>query len=382
MILMMLEHLLALTRFRTEFYNLTEYSKDYVIGRNCRFLQGPDSSKQTVKRLVQAQSNGEECCETILNYRRDGSPFINLLMLAPMYDNKGTVRYYLGAQIDVSSLIEQGRGIESFAQLLSHDRFIARNGAPKHHDPNKLLSDLGQMLTEDESDIVKSRTRGMSFQSKDSTSVSRTTSSARPQPHSRSSRVVLGMDEQVPDPPLWSSPKLGTSGRLPGVYQSYLLVRPYPSLRITFTSPAMRIPGLLQQKLLDRVGGPSTVREGLQDALSRGSGVTAKVTWLTNNDSNEGKPRWLHCTPLFGSDDRVGVWMVVMVESEQITGSLKKEAGNARLNGDRPDTNDVSSNRLYADYLKRDGRPGTQGTEATNSSTREARLAEEQFRDF
>jgi len=109
----------------------------------------------------------------------------------------------------------------------------------------------------------------------------------------------------------------------------YLLVRPYPSLRITFTSPALRIPGLAQSRLLDRIGGPQHIRDGIFESLSQGIGVTAKVSWLhtaTNpgekRSSLEGKPRWIHCTPMLGSDEKVGVWMIVMIEKEEITGAL------------------------------------------------------------
>ena len=54
--------------------------------------------------------------------RRDGSPFINLLMCAPLYDNRGVVRYFIGAQVDVSGLVEDGKGIESFEKLLMEER--------------------------------------------------------------------------------------------------------------------------------------------------------------------------------------------------------------------------------------------------------------------
>ena len=76
-----------------------------------------------------------------------------------------------------------------------------------------------------------------------------------------------------------------------------------------------------------------------------GAAVTAKVTWLPNGSASEengdinsnsrpgsrrgGHPsdngqrtRYISCTPLLGSDDKVGVWMVVMVENELVTGSL------------------------------------------------------------
>lgn len=63
----------------SEFYNITQYSQQYVIGRNCRFLQGPETSKSTIGRLREGINNGEETCEMVLNYRRDGSPFVSVM---------------------------------------------------------------------------------------------------------------------------------------------------------------------------------------------------------------------------------------------------------------------------------------------------------------
>jgi len=130
----------------------------------------------------------------------------------------------------------------------------------------------------------------------------------------------------------------------PNLQPQYLLVRPHPSLRIIFVSPSLRIPGLLQSPLLSRIGGPAHVRDGLSDAFESGAAVTAKVTWLPNGRASEEnvdasrpgsrrggatpqgvngqRTRYISCTPLLGSDDQVGVWMVVMVENELVTGSL------------------------------------------------------------
>lgn len=123
-------------------------------------------------------------------------------------------------------------------------------------------------------------------------------------------------------------------------------MRPFPSLRIIFVSPALRIPGLLQSPFLSRIGGPSHVRHGLSEAFESGESVTAKVTWLPQGRSDDndyarpgssngrgpdgGKTRYISCTPLLGSDDQVGVWMVVMVENEQVTGRLPSRAGPHR----------------------------------------------------
>jgi len=66
------------------------------------------------------------------------------------------------------------------------------------------------------------------------------------------------------------------------------------------------------------------VRDSVGAALADGSrGVTAKIRWLSHAVHNlessyeEGRPRWIHCTPLLGSSGAVGVWMVVLVDEEK-----------------------------------------------------------------
>ena len=61
------------------------------------------------------------------------------------------------------------------------------------------------------------------------------------------------------------------------------------------------------------------MRSDLRAALGEGRGVTAKIRWLTRADADgegEGRPRWIHCTPLFGHSGAVGVWMIVLVDEE------------------------------------------------------------------
>ncbi|KAF2223039.1 hypothetical protein BDZ85DRAFT_262866 [Elsinoe ampelina] len=354
-----------------EFYATSQYGKDYVIGRNCRFLQGPKTADVSITRMIDALRAGQECTETILNYRRDGTPFLNLLMIAPLYDNKGTVRYFIGCQIDVSSLIEDGRGFESFSQLLSKDRVDSRMGHRQSRRPAEILAELSAMLSNDELSTLRNATMGITEESRSATPVPR---------QSRNGRRILGMDDEAPpERALWPDRSFGPSGRLPGVYQNYLLVRPFPSLRITFTSPALRIPGLLQTKFLERIGGPPHVREGILDAMSHGTSVTAKINWLplAGNDGRQGeaRQRWIHCTPLMGSDDKVGVWMIVMVEKEQVTGQLSRLS----IDGGRPQSpaassvanrsaRNFTSEKLYHEYLRREGRGNEIGTLSRTSS--------------
>ncbi|KAL9071653.1 MAG: hypothetical protein Q9161_004078 [Pseudevernia consocians] len=351
-----------------EFYRTSRYSRDDVLGRNCRFLQGPKTNRTTVARIGAAIKSGQESCETVLNYRRDGTPFMNLLLTAPLYDNRGSVRYFIGAQIDVSGLIEDGRGLDSFAHYLAESRPNRNRDSDQSTDGIsqrhlKTLSEFGQMLSLDESSVFQHHSRASSVQDNASTISYRGTQN-RQEPGLRRTRRVLGNDDDEDDGKdknAWALSSVGPSGKLPGVYQNYLLVRPHPSLRIIFVSPALRIPGLLQSPFLSRIGGPSHVREGLLDAFESGAAVTAKVTWLphgqetnemTNGDSRPssrrgGPPpdqgsraRYISCTPLLGSDDQVGVWMVVMVENELVTGSLasRQAALNRYNNNEIPPT--------------------------------------------
>lgn len=105
----------------------------------------------------------------------------------------------------------------------------------------------------------------------------------------------------------------------------YLLIRPYPSLRILFASPSQRVPGILQSPFMNKIGGSVRVQEELTTALAEGRGVTAKVRWVSKSDE-DGRNRWIHCTPLLGSNGQIGVWMVVLVDDDQELSRRWKQA--------------------------------------------------------
>jgi sigma-B regulation protein RsbU (phosphoserine phosphatase) len=84
------------------FERLTGYAPDFVVGRNCRFLQGPDTDPQTRETIRRAVRSGEPCTVEILNYRKDGSTFWNRLSITPVRDERGEVTHFIGIQSDVT----------------------------------------------------------------------------------------------------------------------------------------------------------------------------------------------------------------------------------------------------------------------------------------
>ncbi|WP_298914412.1 PAS domain-containing protein [uncultured Algimonas sp.] len=81
----------------------TGYSHRFVVGRNCRFLQGPDTDPQAVKNIAIALSRNDGVRQKILNYRADGSTFINDLVITPIKDADGEVAYFVGVQREIAS---------------------------------------------------------------------------------------------------------------------------------------------------------------------------------------------------------------------------------------------------------------------------------------
>lgn len=86
------------------FLALTGYSLSDVLGRNCRFLQGPQTSLEAVARVSKAVKMGMDNTTVLVNYRKDGTTFWNQLFIAALRDGNGTVVNYLGVQCRVSEM--------------------------------------------------------------------------------------------------------------------------------------------------------------------------------------------------------------------------------------------------------------------------------------
>jgi PAS domain S-box-containing protein len=84
------------------FVALTGYQRDEIIGRNCRFLRGAGSEPELCEILRTSIRNRQPVMVEILNYKRDGTPFRNAVMVAPIFDADGELEYFLGSQAAVA----------------------------------------------------------------------------------------------------------------------------------------------------------------------------------------------------------------------------------------------------------------------------------------
>eukprot|EP00578_Thalassiosira_sp_NH16_P006586 CAMPEP_0181107582 /NCGR_PEP_ID=MMETSP1071-20121207/17165_1 /TAXON_ID=35127 /ORGANISM="Thalassiosira sp., Strain NH16" /LENGTH=455 /DNA_ID=CAMNT_0023191111 /DNA_START=66 /DNA_END=1433 /DNA_ORIENTATION=- len=84
------------------FLNLTGYTLDQVLGRNCRFLQGPETDPKAVEKIRNAIEEGSDMSVCLLNYRVDGTTFWNQFFIAALRDAGGNITNYVGVQCKVS----------------------------------------------------------------------------------------------------------------------------------------------------------------------------------------------------------------------------------------------------------------------------------------
>ena len=85
------------------FLALSGYTEQEVLGRNCRFLQGPGTDPEAVRELHDAIRDQRRCQTLLRNYRKDGSEFWNEVAISPVHDEHGTVTHFIGVQTDVTA---------------------------------------------------------------------------------------------------------------------------------------------------------------------------------------------------------------------------------------------------------------------------------------
>jgi len=87
------------------FTRITGYSFEEAAGRNCRFLQGPATDRDTVRAMRKALDDEQSVTVTVLNYRKDGTAFWNEVSMSPVFDGAGRLTNYVGVQADVTARV-------------------------------------------------------------------------------------------------------------------------------------------------------------------------------------------------------------------------------------------------------------------------------------
>nr|WP_246063178.1 SpoIIE family protein phosphatase [Blastococcus colisei] len=95
------------------FTRVTGYEADEVIGRNCRFLQGPATAADAVATIRAGLEARETVTTTLLNYRKDGTAFWNQLSVSPVFDGDGDLVSFVGVQTDVTERVRVEREREA-----------------------------------------------------------------------------------------------------------------------------------------------------------------------------------------------------------------------------------------------------------------------------
>ncbi len=128
------------------FSRTTGYGRSEVVGRNCRFLQGPATDPRVVAVMREGIQRREAVTVTLLNYRRDGSAFWNQVSLSPVFDGQGELVNYVGVQVDVTERVEAERDRE---EARARVEFLARvSAAVSGLDARLAMRELGALVTE------------------------------------------------------------------------------------------------------------------------------------------------------------------------------------------------------------------------------------------
>ncbi len=98
------------------FCQLTGYAPEELFGRSPGLLQGPETDPATVEHIVAALAAGEECAVTLLNYRKDGTPFWNEFAMGPVRNDAGEVTHWVAVHADATSRMESERQRDALAR--------------------------------------------------------------------------------------------------------------------------------------------------------------------------------------------------------------------------------------------------------------------------
>lgn len=84
------------------FCEMTGYSKEEVIGKTPRILQGPKTDRDVLEKLKRRLKEGQSFFGQAINYRKDGSEFVNQWDIHPLTDSEGNITHWVSYQHDIT----------------------------------------------------------------------------------------------------------------------------------------------------------------------------------------------------------------------------------------------------------------------------------------
>jgi len=102
----------------TGMVTLTQYEKSHTEGRNCRFLQGKKTEAAAVRAMVSSIRSSKSTTVRVTNYKKDGTPFVNVLTLHPVHDSNGEYRYSIGILSDANNKATEGAALDMLRSVL------------------------------------------------------------------------------------------------------------------------------------------------------------------------------------------------------------------------------------------------------------------------
>eukprot|EP00299_Pterocystis_sp_00344_P001488 c11329_g1_i1.p1 GENE.c11329_g1_i1~~c11329_g1_i1.p1 ORF type:complete len:352 (-),score=51.16 c11329_g1_i1:113-1168(-) len=101
------------------FCEFTGYNENEIIGRNCRFLQGPETLSESVDRIRHCLKTNDPVAVCILNYKKDGTRFWNHFFMCAMLDETTRqANYFVGIQTELKSVTDE--------HLLNPEQYLQR----------------------------------------------------------------------------------------------------------------------------------------------------------------------------------------------------------------------------------------------------------------
>ncbi|MBX3138970.1 PAS domain-containing protein [Candidatus Obscuribacterales bacterium] len=118
------------------FLDMSGYTRDEVIGHNCRFLQGDDRDQEGLQQLREAIQKQESITVVLRNYRKNHTLFWNELTVSPVHDESGGLINFIGVQNDITDRKESEKAISEFYSKISHELRTPLSSVRTKMDPH------------------------------------------------------------------------------------------------------------------------------------------------------------------------------------------------------------------------------------------------------